>query len=197
MLKRTGVFLIVFFILQFFIVLSIIRYSVHLKKRQVQQNLFSEIETTTLSRQFSQSSAPLVLGEFSTEYEAGDARIVNLKQFFRKYNSDLFDHAEFIVKVSDKYEFDYRLLPAIAMQESNLCKYIPENSYNCWGWGIYGTTITRFDNYEEAIETVAKGLKDHYIDEGLVTASAIMEKYTPSSNGSWAHGVNTFLKLLQ
>jgi len=197
MLKKTSFFLVIFFVLQFFIILSIIRYSVHLKKRQVQQSLFSEIETTTLSRQFSQSSAPLVLGEFSAEYETGDARIVNLKQFFRKYNSDLFDHAEYIVKTSDKYQFDYRLLPAIAMQESNLCKYIPENSFNCWGWGIYGTTITRFDSYEDAIETVAKGLKKNYIDEGLVTATAIMEKYTPSSNGSWAHGVNTFLKLLQ
>ena len=83
------------------------------------------------------------------------------------------------------------------MQESNLCRLIPEDSHNCWGWGIYGTTVTRFDSYDEAIETVAKGIKKNYIDKGLVTASAIMKVYTPQSKGSWAYGVNTFLKALE
>lgn len=126
-----------------------------------------------------------------------DGRAANLKAFFRKYNSPLYNHAETIVRVSDENKFDYRLLPAIAMQESNLCKVIPDDSFNCWGWGIYGTTVTKFESYDEAIETVGRGIKDHYIDEGLTTASQIMEKYTPSSNGSWAHGVNTFLKALE
>ena len=65
------------------------------------------------------------------------------------------------------------------MQESNLCRrLIPENSYNCWGGGIYGTTVTRFDSYDDAIETVGKGLKKTYIDKGLVTACDY-DKYTP------------------
>ncbi len=134
---------------------------------------------------------------FETEIKPGDARAANLKAFFRKYNSDLYNHANKIIEEADKYQFDYRLLPAIAMQESNLCRHIPENSFNCWGWGIYGTTVTRFESYDEAIETVSKGIKDHYIDEGLVTASAIMKKYTPPSQGSWQNGVNTFLKALE
>ena len=37
--------------------------------------------------------------------------------------------------------FDYRLLPAIAMQESTLCRSIPVDSHNCWGWGIYGDKV--------------------------------------------------------
>lgn len=148
--------------------------------------------------QFSASyKADLSGGYTKTEIKPGDARAANLKAFLRKYNSDLYNHAEKIIEVSDKYEFDYRLLPAIAMQESNLCRLIPENSYNCWGWGIYGTTITRFDSYDDAIETVARGIKKNYIDQGLVTASAIMAKYTPSSKGSWQHGVNTFMKALE
>lgn len=135
--------------------------------------------------------------QIKTNISVKDGRVANLKAFFRKYNSPLYDYAEKIVEVSDKYQFDYRLIPAIAMQESNLCKYIPENSYNCWGWGIYGDQVLRFKDYNEAIETVGKGLKTHYIDKGLITASAIMKKYTPSSNGSWAFGVNTFLKALE
>ncbi len=124
-------------------------------------------------------------------------RTSNLKQFFRAHNSPLYDHAEFIVKTSDKYKFDYRLLPAIAMQESTLCRNIPNNSHNCWGWGIYGNTVTSFSSYDEAIDAVAKGLREQYIDKGLTTTSDIMAKYTPSSNGSWARSVSGFMKSLE
>ena len=51
---------------------------------------------------------------YSAEIKPGDARSANLKAFLRKYNSDLYNHAEKIIEVSDKYGFDYRLLPAIA-----------------------------------------------------------------------------------
>lgn len=136
-----------------------------------------------------------VLGE-STDGEATDTpkdpRIAYLKAFFRDYNSVLYDHAEFIVATADTYQIDYRLVPAIAMQESNLCRVIPHGSHNCWGWGIYGNTVTRFSSYPEAIETVSRGLKKYYVDQGLVTPEQIMQKYTPSSNGSWARGVNYF-----
>ncbi len=147
--------------------------------------------------QFTASYKADVSEGYKAEIKPGDARAANLKAFFRKYNSDLYNYADKIIQEADKYQFDYRLLPAIAMQESNLCRVIPDDSYNCWGWGIYGTTVTRFDSYNDAIETVSKGIKEHYIDEGLVTASAIMKKYTPPSQGSWQNGVNTFLKALE
>lgn len=126
-----------------------------------------------------------------------DKRVALLKAFFRRHESPLYDHAEYVVKVSDQYGLDFRLLPAISMQESGACKVIPINSYNCWGWGIYGTTVTRFSSYPEALETVARGLKLYYIDKGLTTTEEIMSKYNPSSNGSWAFGVNTFIKVLE
>lgn len=134
---------------------------------------------------------------FEPEVTVSDGRVANLKNFFRQYNSPLFDYAEHIVKVSDKYAFDYRLLPAIAMQESTLCQAIPAGSHNCWGWGIYKDTVIGFDSYDEAIETVAKGLREDYINEGRVTASQIMQKYTPSSNGSWAQVVNLVMRYLE
>ena len=135
--------------------------------------------------------------KYEAQVTLTDGRVANLKNFFRQYNSPLFDHAEYIVKVSDEYAFDYRLLPAIAMQESTLCKAMPSGSYNCWGWGIYGSTTTRFDSYEDAIDSVAQGLRENYIDEGRVTASQIMQKYTPSSNGSWARAVNLVMRYLE
>lgn len=147
--------------------------------------------------QFSASYNADLSEGYTAEIKPGDSRIANLKSFFRKHNSPLYNYAGKIVAVSDKYKFDYRLLPAIAMQESNLCRVTPDDSHNCWGWGIYGTTVTKFDSYDEAIEAVGKGIKNNYIDKGLVTASAIMKVYTPQSKGSWAYGVNTFLKALE
>jgi len=164
---------------------------IYAKNQQQIGNILGEIS------QFSASYNNNSSGNYEAEIQVADGRVANLKSFFRKHSSPLYDYADKIVEVSDIYQFDYRLLPAIAMQESNLCRVIPDNSYNCWGWGIYGTTVTKFDSFDEAIETVGKGIKEHYIDKGLVTASAIMKKYTPPSQGSWAYGVNTFLKALE
>ena len=143
-----------------------------------------------ISTMSTEQTTPELLAEFKTR----DIRVANLKYFFRKYESVLYDESEFIVKLADQYKLDYRLVPAIAMQESGLCKNIYEGSYNCWGWGIYGNKVIRFDSYEQGIETVSKGLKINYIDKGLVTPEDIMRKYTPPSTGSWAFGVNFFLK---
>lgn len=129
--------------------------------------------------------------------EQEDARIEMIRQFFAKYKSPLEPYAAHIVENADKYGLDFRLLPAIAMQESNLCNKAPENSYNCWGFGIYGTTVTRFSGFEEAIDTVTRTLVTKYKNQGLESPEEIMKKYTPSSNGSWANGVNYFLNVLR
>lgn len=122
-----------------------------------------------------------------------DARVDVLKEFFKRYKSPLADHADTIVKNADIYSIDYKLLPAIAMQESTLCKKIPKDSYNCWGFGIYGRKVTRFSSYDEAIETVSKTLAKQYVQQGLSNPEAIMTKYTPSSNGSWANTVSLIM----
>lgn len=191
---------IIFYLLSFYLLviinfIFIIKSFNKYKKEQKIKEIFAQINNASSDSFF--NSAITTNKEIKTDIVLGDGRVANLKNFFRKYNSPLYDYAEFIVEVSDKYRFDYRLLPAIAMQESNLCKYIPKDSHNCWGWGIYGDNVIKFNSYKEAIETVARGIRKNYLDKGLITASKIMEKYTPSSQGSWAHGVNTFLRLLE
>jgi len=126
-----------------------------------------------------------------------DARIEIVRQFFEKYKSPLEPYAQNVVEDADKYGLDYRLLPAIAMQESNLCQKIIADSYNCWGFGIYGKKVTRFESYPQAIDTVTRTLVNNYVAGGLITPSEIMKKYTPSNNGSWAYSVNYFMNLLQ
>ncbi len=126
-----------------------------------------------------------------------DARVEIVRQFFKRYKSPLEPYATIVVETADMYNLDFRLIPAIAMQESNLCKKSPPNSYNCWGFGIYGQKITRFENYQEAILAVTKTLALKYKADGLDTPEEIMRRYTPRSNGSWAYSVTYFMNQLQ
>lgn len=134
---------------------------------------------------------------FVSEVVSTDARVEMVRQFFEEHNSPLEPYADVVVSSADHYSLDFRLIPAIAMQESNLCKRIPEASNNCWGYGIYGDKVTRFPDYPTGIETVTRTLATKYRSSGLDTPEEIMRRYTPSSNGSWAHGVNYFLDQLQ
>ena len=146
---------------------------------------------------FTYAALPSSSSNFSGNIILKEGRIEMVRQFLAKYNSPLEPHAEFIVQTADNYEMDFRLIPAIAMQESNLCKKIPIDSHNCWGFGIYGGKVTRFENYPQAIETVTKTLATKYRDRGLITPEQIMSMYTPSSNGSWARSVNHFMEKMQ
>lgn len=128
--------------------------------------------------------------------EQKDARVEIVKSFFNDYKSPLTPYAQDIVTTADKYNIDFRLLPAIAMQESNLCKKIRKDSNNCWGFGIYGKTMTTFDTYPQAINQVSKTLAKEYIGKGLKTPDEIMTKYTPSNDGSWADSVNHFMGVI-
>lgn len=140
------------------------------------------------------ASLPPQLPSVSDEIGAKDARPEIVKQYLEYYNSPLTPYSDFIIQTSDKYKLDYRLIPAIAQQESNLCKVIPPGSYNCWGWGIHSQGSLGFDSFEEGIDTVSKGLRTQYLDKGLGTVTEIMSKYNATSpDGAWAKGVSQFM----
>jgi len=141
---------------------------------------------------------PQVLGSFNNVVTTGDARPELLKQFLAKHNSPLEPYAEFIVQKSDEIGLeDPRLIIAIAMCESNVCKRIPEDSYNCWG---FQNGTTKFLSMEQAIVRVAETLKKNYFDQGLTTPEEIMAKYAPPSlekGGPWADCVQQYLNQLR
>lgn len=126
-----------------------------------------------------------------------DSRVEIVRKFFHKYGSPLEPLAGDVVKYADMYGVDFRLIPAIGMQESNACKKAPQGTNNCWGYGIYGGKITKFSSYSEGIQTVTKGIAHNYVANGLNSPYEIMSKYTPSSNGSWAKAVSQFLSELE
>src|SRR5260221_11487147 len=92
-----------------------------------------------------------------------DTRVTKLRAYFEKNNSPLTDYADEFVKYADKYELDWRFLPAISGVESTFGKHIPYNSYNAYGWanGDY-----KFTSWEDSIEHVTKTLRTKYIDRG-------------------------------
>lgn len=132
----------------------------------------------------------------STVLEISDSRAEIVENFLARYNSPLEPHdyyGEMLVRIADKHNIDFRLLPAIMMQESNLCKNIPEGTHNCLGFGIHSRGTLGFENYEAGFERAAREIKANYIDIGLTTPEEIMTKYTPGSNGSWANSVNQWM----
>ena len=142
---------------------------------------YAAVESTSMAGQSAQA-----------QIVSDDARPLLLKRYLEKYNSPLVNYTDLIFSTSKTYNFDYRWIVAIAQQESNLCKKIPDESYNCWGYGIHSKGTLRFDNYELAIKSFGEYLKREYFDKGLTTPEQIMKKYCPPSNGSWANGVSQF-----
>ena len=132
-----------------------------------------------------------------TELSGADARPLIIQKYLEKYKSPLAPYSDLIFELSEDYGFEYYWIVAIAQQESNLCKKIPEGSHNCWGYGIHKGGTLRFDNYELALRSFADYLKRVYFDKGLNTTELIMAKYCPHSDGSWAYGVNQFIQEME
>ena len=126
-----------------------------------------------------------------------DARPLIIKKYLEKYKSPLVPYSDLIFQLSQDYGFEYYWIVAIAQQESNLCKKIPEGSHNCWGYGIHKRGTLSFDSYELSLKSYAEYLKREYFDKGLNTPELIMSKYCPSSNGSWAKGVWQFINEME
>ena len=129
-----------------------------------------------------------------------DARAKIIEDFFKNYSSPLSSYAQTFIKVADNYKLDWRLLPAISMQESSGGRKVIKNSYNPFGYGIYGNLVVRFSSWEESIEKVGKALRSDYLNAGLNSPQQIMAKYTPPSlakGGTWAKGVSSFMEELR
>ena len=126
-----------------------------------------------------------------------DARPEIIRDYLEVNKSPMEPYAEFIVKTADKYGLDYRLITAISQKESGLGKAMPKDCHNGWGWGIHSEGTLCFDTWEEGIETVSKGLKEKYLDEGYVTITDIMKKYAHPSSTTWAEGVLLYMSQME
>ena len=127
--------------------------------------------------------------------EITDMRPFYVENFLK--NTELEPYSKQIVEISDKYSVDWRLIPAIAMRETGGGNAARPGSFNAWG---FENGRTNFDSWEGAIESVAKTLKEHYVDKGMTTPEEIMPVYAPpqmSTGGKWAKDINEFFTKLE
>ncbi len=177
---------------------SVAAYSFYLKPKEVAAEPIADtgVEQNILGAQLSNIPDEHPAGVKSI-VEAGDARVEILTRFLDRYNSPMTPHSyygRFFVELADKHQIDFRLLPAIAMQESQLCKNTHSKApHNCLGFGIHSGGTLDFDSYEAGFERAAKELKAYYIEEGRVLISELAQKYNGGDYEGWAAAVNQFM----
>lgn len=158
------------------------------KAQAATPKLTSSIQATNIN--IDNSISGQVLGEKIT-----DMRPILVANFLS--GTPLSPYSKYIVEVSDKYNIDYRLIPAIAMKESGGGAAINQTTHNAWG---FENGSTKFDTWETAIDTVGKTLKNRYIAKGLTTPEQIMAVYAPpalSTGGQWAKDINYFFSKME
>ncbi|OGC68730.1 hypothetical protein A2415_02140 [candidate division WWE3 bacterium RIFOXYC1_FULL_39_7] len=147
------------------------------------------------------SSKPLTLG--GTEYEvySKDSRSQKINEIFKEFNCPLEGLGEVFVYEADRNHIPWWIVASIAFQESSCGKMTPEpggvESYNAWGWGVYGENVQMFDNWVRGIETVSSYLRENFYSQNIKDTCEIMKTYTPPSKGSWCEGVNFFGQMIQ
>lgn len=122
-----------------------------------------------------------------------DTRIKKLSSILSRYNSPMNTSADTFIEIADKYNLDWKLVAAISGVESGFGNHIPYGSYNAWGWGIFtgeSSGIT-FNNWDEGIEEVSRGIKTGYIDRGAITLDQIGNIYAASP--TWSTKVRHFM----
>lgn len=148
-------------------------------------------------------SARLVLAEKSEVYnqivpqiesKKIDNRAKVLSDYLAKYNSPLQYHAQDFIEAADTYKLDWRLIPAIAGVESTFGKHIP-GGFNAWGWGVYGNQAIYFNSWRDGIFTIAKGLREGYLNKGLTDPYTMNKVYAASP--FWGSKVAYFLNDLE
>jgi hypothetical protein len=127
---------------------------------------------------------------------ASDYRVDVLRGYLQQYDSPLVDNAEDFIRYADLYNLDWRFVAAISGLESTFGKQIPDNSYNGWGYGIYGTNVRYFNSWEDGIKTVSKDLREKYMNTwGANDVYAIGKIYAASP--TWAVRVEYFMNRIQ
>lgn len=123
-----------------------------------------------------------------------DKEALILQKYLAQFDSPMQYHAQDFIDAAKMYSLDWKMLPAIAGVESTFGKQIP-GGYNAYGWGVYGNQAIYFKTWTDGIYTVAKGLKEGYLDKGYTNPYSINRLYAASP--SWGSKVTYFMQDLE
>ncbi len=118
-----------------------------------------------------------------------DYRAVLIDAYFSSKNLPVAGYGEVFVEAADKYDIDWRLLPALAMRESTGGKFACGGKlsaeWNPWGWN--SCKGNGFKSMEDSIHTLAKHISGnherttHYYKKSQGNVKGILETYNPPS----------------
>lgn len=147
---------------------------------------FAVVQSASARAPVVSSSAKLIKAEQKTKI---DFRVIRLRRFLQSHNSPLAPYSGEFVWYADKYNLDWRLVPAITGVESTFGKRIPYKSHNAYGWanGNY-----YFGSWEESIGVVSKTLRKKYYNKGADSIEEVAKIYAPPSD-SWGWKVEYFM----
>ncbi len=154
---------------------------------------FLLLETVTLPHTVQASTVYASSAAFRKDAQVVpvDYRAQILSDYLKSKNSPLSDSAQTFVSEADKYNLDWKLVAAISGLESGFGKEIPYNSYNGWGWGVYGDNVMYFSSWDDAIATISQGLRQNYLDKGATDIYSIGHIYAASP--TWAQRVTAIM----
>lgn len=148
------------------------------------------------------SAKPLVLGATTSRVYSDDAKVEKLNAVLTRYKCPMAGLGNVFVEEANRNDIPFWLVAAISFQESSCGKNTPdhpdvEETYNAWGWGVWGANVKQFDSWEHGIRVVSKYMGDKFYSKGVSDTCQIMEIYTPPSNGSWCEGVKFFGDMIE
>ena len=150
------------------------------------QNEHSEASSETASNLATQKDKP---GSIKTTIKAQkDKRALRLAKFFRAKKSPFTPYAADFVKIADKYDLDWRLLPAISYLESQAGLLVPTGSYNPYGWN---NGNFRFKSWVAATNYVAREIVARWSYLGEIDPWKIGKFYAASP--TWSSRVSLYM----
>ncbi|OGH11440.1 MAG: hypothetical protein A3B38_01280 [Candidatus Levybacteria bacterium RIFCSPLOWO2_01_FULL_36_13] len=171
----------------------------HTSMKKLLLAILAAIILTTPQNAFAQEKASASSAKIVSDTETNavfDSRVQILRSYLESRNSPLAENAEDFVFYADKYNLDWKLVAAIAGVESSFGLAIPNNSYNAWGWGVYGDNVIRFASWKEGIGTISQGLREKYMNRwGAKNIYEIGRIY--ASSQAWPNSVQIHLNSIQ
>lgn len=148
------------------------------------------------------SAKTLENNQTSFETTSVDVRAYKIEAVFDKFKCPLSGTGNYLVQKADEHQIPYWLVASVAFQESGCGKKTPkvvglEESYNAWGYGVWGGNVKTFESWQAGISAVSKYFDINFFSKGITDPCEIMKTYTPPSKGSWCEGVKYFGELIE
>ncbi len=132
-----------------------------------------------------------------------DSRPEKLTKFFEVYNPDLVGNVSDFIRVADRFNLDWRLLPAISGSESTFGKHTPScANYNIFGWTSTSSPcgFWRFESYSDAINLVGEKIATKNAYSSFQRTGELKElafTYNPGGTEAWIEKVEFFMNKLE